>query len=278
MTENPFGKHKELTHLFLMAKSGKTFKKSRPVSSIFGLSDICPYDYQIEDVFLHYGIPYSQLEKDILKINIPKFFENQYLEQTQLFKGKLYEMILNEYRKRKTNENPNRIFKMLMGYAFYKILEISPNENAPFIKEEIDGGCLFKSFKINHFPKISAKNHKISTNLKTLFNNIKRASLNFPNDLSYGFDAMISLPLKFPVYKLKRIFIGFQMKNYFSGKTKLSEKEIWKEIKKMKNIMKHMDKRTRKKYKTFYYVIICPTYCEEVLKNISQITSTIKNQ
>ena len=262
VTANPFGKNKELTHLFLLAKSGKTFDQNLSVNQIFGLSNICPQNYLIEDAFLQYGIPYSEQDDHTLKINIPKFFENQFLEQSQLFKGDLYTMILNEYRMRKTNEHPDRIFEMLMGYAFYKILEISPNENAKFIEENIDGTSLMKSFKIFHCDRISAKNNEILTNLGKYFEAFGTASLNFPQDKSYGPDAMICLPL---IVKFK-IFIGLQMKNYFSGRTKISETKILEEAKKMKNLIDKMDQKTKNEYKRFYLVIICPCYCEETLE------------
>ena len=92
----------------------------------------------------------------------------------------------------------------------------------------------------------------------------KLVHLTFLIDKSYGPDAMISLPLR--IYKLCRIFIGLQMKNYFSGKSKISEKNILEEAKKMMNLIKKMDKQTRNIYKKFYFVIVCPCYCKEAFE------------
>ena len=83
-----------------------------------------------------------------------------------------------------------------------------------------------------------------------------------PDEKSYGPDFQSYFTLKgIPHSTQNFINISGQMKDYFSGATKLSIAEIEKEVNKMQNIINHLDQ----KFKKFYYIIICPSYEQDVL-------------
>ena len=79
-----------------------------------------------------------------------------------------------------------------------------------------------------------------------------------PDEKSYGPDFQSFFALKGTDDSLN---ISGQMKNYFSGATKMSIADIKEEVEKMQNIINQL----KKKYKKFYYIIICPSYEQDVL-------------
>ena len=56
-----------------------------------------------------------------------------------------------------------------------------------------------------------------------------------------------------------KIIVGFQYKNYFSGLTILTKKNIDDKIDKMIKIINKLSEEEKKQYK-FYYLIVCPSF------------------
>ena len=98
--------------------------------------------------------------------------------------------------------------------------------------------------------------------MKNYFNNLSDYSANLFADQSFGPDALFNLMIISNHFQ--KVFIGLQMKNYFSGISSLSQKDIVEEAEKMDNIIEQMGAQTRNQYSCFYYVIVCPSYAKEV--------------
>lgn len=231
-------------------------------SKVYGLCDICPQNFNIEDAFLAYGIPYSTDEDNDLVINLPEIFVIHFQKQFTLFHEKRYTFFLARLNEYQITFDKSKVFELLMSFEFYEMLKISPNENVAFIKEKIDLNALQNQFSFNRIEKINSNKYKILTNMDQYFDNMEACSINIPEDQSYGPDIDINLPLE---KNDKSIFVGLQAKNYFSGKTTLTEKKNLKEVEKMLNIINSLGEQNRKQYKRFYYVIICPSYGQNIM-------------
>ena len=64
-------------------------------NQIYGLSQLCPNDYLIEDALLEFGIPYSENEHRKLVINLPEYFTNDFKKDCKIFQKKKYLLTLS---------------------------------------------------------------------------------------------------------------------------------------------------------------------------------------
>ena len=259
---NPFNQNENLFYLIFLAKSKTKFPKTKLASEVYGLCELCHPQCDIENAFLLYGIPYSQIENsDDLIISMPKFFELEFQKKSKFFNQKIYIYFFAKMQELKISFDKNRVFELLISLAFYKMLEISPNENVKFIEEKIDLNALTQNFAFESIGKIISKNDEIITDLCEYFGKMKQCSVNIPDDCSYGQDCSIKLKTHLTT---KSIFVGLQMKNYFSERTELDLLDIQKEVQKMQNIINQMPSSTKPRYEKFYYVIVCPCYHQNV--------------
>jgi len=236
-------------------------KKAQEIDPVF--SKFCPDGFTIEDGLLHFGIPYST-ENDSLTIEVPTYFQNGFLNSLEGKQKKFYKFVLAKLHSNNISLDHWAIFEIMMAFKFFQIFKAS-NGNLKqyfeFIEETIDDNHFNEKLDIIFYESIKAHDGAISTNLNAycLFNS---PTVIVPDEKSYGPDFQSYFTLKgIPHSTQNFINISGQMKDYFSGATKLSIAEIEKEVNKMQNIINHLDQ----KFKKFYYIIICPSYEQDVL-------------